>query len=348
MDNERQYVMLDLTFNMGIEKLSKFKDTLKDMQEGDYDKAAENLKKSNYFRQTGNRAARNYVGLKTGIYVPEVTKKTIDITILKLEKLKDTKSKTTQDTKKIIQKDQKKYKQVVKVDKQSKKVYRLGAPGKQMNQLKEVVSKLEAPDNSQKQDKQPQTVYGFEPPDNQKIVYELRNTDNKEKQTGVVYELRNTDNKEKQTKKVVAKINGADNGFLGLGILTKKTSKSKTTEESGKTAGKRVVKLVGPKNGVFGVRETKSAMKNSVEKCKEKLKSMIAAMDKNNKGGKAIDGDKAAEILYDKYGNDAQKKLYEAMTAPRKYGKENGDDSIKTSSAAVEHLIKTAKLKGRA
>lgn len=68
LDSERQYVMIDLCFNLGISKLLGFKNTLAYIAQGNYGQAADNLLKSKYASQVKNRASRNANCLRTGKY----------------------------------------------------------------------------------------------------------------------------------------------------------------------------------------------------------------------------------------------------------------------------------------
>lgn len=65
---DRQYVMIDLCFNLGYKKLLTFQKTLSSIAQGYYIKASEQLLQSKYARQVGKRAERNANCLKTGIY----------------------------------------------------------------------------------------------------------------------------------------------------------------------------------------------------------------------------------------------------------------------------------------
>lgn len=72
---DRQFVMVDLCFNLGIGKpgekkgLLGFKNTLPLIATGFYEKAAEQLMQSKYAKQVGVRARRNAYALKTGEWV---------------------------------------------------------------------------------------------------------------------------------------------------------------------------------------------------------------------------------------------------------------------------------------
>lgn len=68
LDNDRQYVLIDLCFNMGISGLLTFHNTLRQIATGWYIRAGENLLKSKYAKQVGKRAERNAECLKTGVY----------------------------------------------------------------------------------------------------------------------------------------------------------------------------------------------------------------------------------------------------------------------------------------
>ena len=56
---ERQEVVNDMSYNLGRVKLSKFKKLRKALQAGDYDKAAEEMKDSDWYGQVKNRAKEN-------------------------------------------------------------------------------------------------------------------------------------------------------------------------------------------------------------------------------------------------------------------------------------------------
>lgn len=65
---DRQFVMIDLCFNMGITKLLTFQKTLQSIATGYYIRAGEQLLQSKYAKQVGKRAKRNAECLQTGIY----------------------------------------------------------------------------------------------------------------------------------------------------------------------------------------------------------------------------------------------------------------------------------------
>lgn len=66
LDNERQYALLDMAFNMGIKRLLGFRRMLANMAVGNWNEAAAECLSSNYARQTGNRARRIANTIKTG------------------------------------------------------------------------------------------------------------------------------------------------------------------------------------------------------------------------------------------------------------------------------------------
>lgn len=68
LDSERQFVMIDLCFNLGINKLLGFKNTLAYIAQGNYEQAADNLLLSRYAQQVKGRAKRNADCLRTGKY----------------------------------------------------------------------------------------------------------------------------------------------------------------------------------------------------------------------------------------------------------------------------------------
>lgn len=58
LDEERQRVLCNMAFNMGIVKLLTFTNTLAYVQAGDFGKAADNMMLSKWARQVGPRALR--------------------------------------------------------------------------------------------------------------------------------------------------------------------------------------------------------------------------------------------------------------------------------------------------
>jgi len=68
LDNVRQLIVADMVFNMGLPRFKGFINTNQALREGDYKKAAEEMKDSKWFRQTGRRAFRLVAAMKTGIW----------------------------------------------------------------------------------------------------------------------------------------------------------------------------------------------------------------------------------------------------------------------------------------
>lgn len=69
LDSERQYVLIDMCFNLGIKKLLKFKKTLSALGSGNWEKASEEILNSEYAKQVGKRAERLANTIKTGRFV---------------------------------------------------------------------------------------------------------------------------------------------------------------------------------------------------------------------------------------------------------------------------------------
>lgn len=69
LDDERQYALLDMCFNMGIGKLLGFKRMLGAMFIGDYRGAAKECLMSKYAKDVGKRAERIARLIETGIWV---------------------------------------------------------------------------------------------------------------------------------------------------------------------------------------------------------------------------------------------------------------------------------------
>ena len=66
LDDERQYALLDMAFNMGIKKLLQFKKMLTALGVGNYIEAAQECLNSKYAKEVGLRAQRIANVLKTG------------------------------------------------------------------------------------------------------------------------------------------------------------------------------------------------------------------------------------------------------------------------------------------
>ncbi len=66
LDDERQFVLLDMCFNLGLQGLLKFKNMLYDLTIGNYRGASKELLNSRYAQQVGNRAKRNAYTLEFG------------------------------------------------------------------------------------------------------------------------------------------------------------------------------------------------------------------------------------------------------------------------------------------
>jgi lysozyme len=70
LNDVRQRVLLDMAFNLGINGLLKFKNTLATIQRGDYERAAGMMLDSLWARQVKGRAVRLAEMMKTGIDGP--------------------------------------------------------------------------------------------------------------------------------------------------------------------------------------------------------------------------------------------------------------------------------------
>lgn len=68
LDPVRYGVMVDMAFQMGVNGLLGFHNTLAHLQAGRYRQAANNMKQSLWYRQTPNRASRRIKEMETGEY----------------------------------------------------------------------------------------------------------------------------------------------------------------------------------------------------------------------------------------------------------------------------------------
>ncbi len=66
LDDERQYALLDMAFNLGIKGLLQFKKMLSEMAIGNYRGAAKECLNSKYARDVGKRAERIAKTIETG------------------------------------------------------------------------------------------------------------------------------------------------------------------------------------------------------------------------------------------------------------------------------------------
>ena len=66
LDDARKAVLLNMSFQLGISGLLKFKSTLAFIEAGDYENAAANMLKSKWAQQTPNRAKRVANQMRTG------------------------------------------------------------------------------------------------------------------------------------------------------------------------------------------------------------------------------------------------------------------------------------------
>lgn len=68
LDPARQGVLLNMSFQMGVDGLLGFKNTLKLVEQGRYDEAAEGMLNSKWAGQTPERARRLAVQMRTGLW----------------------------------------------------------------------------------------------------------------------------------------------------------------------------------------------------------------------------------------------------------------------------------------
>lgn len=68
LDPVRYGVMVDMAFQMGVNGLLGFHNTLRYVREGSYNQAANNMQQSLWYRQTPNRAKRRIKEMRTGEY----------------------------------------------------------------------------------------------------------------------------------------------------------------------------------------------------------------------------------------------------------------------------------------
>lgn len=66
MADARQMALADMSFNLGAKKLAKFRPTLDEMRDGNWEEVALRLRRTAWYRQTGRRARRVIEMLRRG------------------------------------------------------------------------------------------------------------------------------------------------------------------------------------------------------------------------------------------------------------------------------------------
>lgn len=66
MDPTRQAVLVDMVFNMGLDTVKQFVNTLHHMEVGNYEKAAQGMRQSKWYKQVGRRAEELARIMETG------------------------------------------------------------------------------------------------------------------------------------------------------------------------------------------------------------------------------------------------------------------------------------------
>ena len=66
LDLPRRWVVYNMAFNMGIEGLAKFVNTLEAMSLGEYERAANGMEQSKWYSQVGNRSKELVYQMRTG------------------------------------------------------------------------------------------------------------------------------------------------------------------------------------------------------------------------------------------------------------------------------------------
>lgn len=69
LDEVRQMVLVDMVFNMGLSGVRGFRRMFSALSARDYERAADEMKDSRWFRQTGRRAERLISIMRTGVWI---------------------------------------------------------------------------------------------------------------------------------------------------------------------------------------------------------------------------------------------------------------------------------------
>jgi lysozyme len=68
LDENRQLIVVDMVFNMGINRFRGFINTIDALSKADYNRAADEMVDSKWYRQTGRRARKLVKAMRTGIW----------------------------------------------------------------------------------------------------------------------------------------------------------------------------------------------------------------------------------------------------------------------------------------
>jgi len=68
LNSARQLVVCDLCFNLGLTRFLRFTKTNAALSAGEYDKAADEMVDSRWYKQTGRRAERLVDAMRTGLW----------------------------------------------------------------------------------------------------------------------------------------------------------------------------------------------------------------------------------------------------------------------------------------
>ena len=68
LDDARLGVLANMAFNMGIHNVLMFRQMLEALESGDYDKAADGMANSKWYKQVGPRAERLVVQMRSGVW----------------------------------------------------------------------------------------------------------------------------------------------------------------------------------------------------------------------------------------------------------------------------------------
>ena len=68
LDDERQYALIDMAFNLGVNGLLMFRKMLRNMRNKQYERSAQECLNSEYAKCVGKRALRIAETIKTGVF----------------------------------------------------------------------------------------------------------------------------------------------------------------------------------------------------------------------------------------------------------------------------------------
>lgn len=72
LNDARQLVVADMLYNLGMQRFRRFVKLNAALESGDYEKAADEMKDSDWYEQVGRRAVKLEGAMRSGVWVEEI------------------------------------------------------------------------------------------------------------------------------------------------------------------------------------------------------------------------------------------------------------------------------------